>query len=197
MKDLIVVVGPPAVGKMTVGQALSEQTGYPLLHNHISIEVALRFFDFGTAGFNRISGTIRRTVFDSVAESDLPGLIFTIVWAFDDDDEQESMAQMTAWWQKETAGEVYFLELAASEDVKQARNRHVDRLAEKPSKRDLERSERLRRRHEKQHQFNSDGNFPLALPHVVVDNTFKAPQEVATEFLRTIASIKGSQERDS
>ena len=188
MKDLIVVIGPPAVGKMTVGQALSEQTGYPLLHNHMSIEVALRFFEFGSDGFNRISSTIRRTIFDTVVESDLPGLIFTIVWAFDDDSERESMGQMAAWWQEKTAGQVYFLELSASEEAKRERNRHPDRLAEKPSKRDLHRSERLRRSHEEQHRFNSNGNFPLALPHVAVDNTSKSPVEVANEFLEAIGS---------
>lgn len=185
MRNLIIVIGPPAVGKMTVGQALSDQTGYPLLHNHVSIEVALRFFEFGTDGFNRISSTIRKTIFDTIADSELPGLIFTIVWAFDEDKERESIERLTTWWREKTSGKVYFLELAASEQAKRERNRHPDRLAEKPSKRDIDRSEQLRRTHEDECQFNSDGAFPLAFPHLVADNTALPPSDVAALFLKT------------
>jgi ATP-dependent Lon protease len=44
---LLLIVGPPAVGKMSVGQAITERTGLRLFHNHISIELALRYFDYG------------------------------------------------------------------------------------------------------------------------------------------------------
>lgn len=37
---LLLVVGPPAVGKMSVGQAITERTGLRLFHN-IAIEFAL------------------------------------------------------------------------------------------------------------------------------------------------------------
>jgi hypothetical protein len=56
---LLFVVGPQAVGKMPVGQAVTERTGMRLFHNHISIELALRYFDYGTSGFHRIVGEIR------------------------------------------------------------------------------------------------------------------------------------------
>ena len=35
---LVVLVGPPAVGKMTVGHALAARTGLRLFHNHHTIE---------------------------------------------------------------------------------------------------------------------------------------------------------------
>jgi hypothetical protein len=43
----------------------------------------LRFFDFGTPPFQRLVGEFRRRIFEEVAASDLPGMIFTYVWAFD------------------------------------------------------------------------------------------------------------------
>ena len=46
---LVCVIGPPAVGKMTVGRAVCELTGFRLFHNHMSIEPLLGVFDFGTA----------------------------------------------------------------------------------------------------------------------------------------------------
>ncbi|MBB5075940.1 hypothetical protein [Nonomuraea endophytica] len=50
---LLCIVGPPAVGKMTVGNAIANRTGYKLFHNHLSVEPVLRFFDFGTEPFGR------------------------------------------------------------------------------------------------------------------------------------------------
>ena len=86
---LVFVVGPLAVGKMSVGQAIADRTGLRLFHNHISIELALRYFDYGTPAFRRIDGEIRRRVIEEVAASDLPGLVFTFVWAFDVPEDQE------------------------------------------------------------------------------------------------------------
>jgi 2-phosphoglycerate kinase len=51
---LVFIVGPPAVGKMTVGFALAERTGLRLFHNHQTIELALNFFEFGTPPFGRL-----------------------------------------------------------------------------------------------------------------------------------------------
>jgi len=68
---------------MSVGQAITERTGLRLFHNHLSIELALRYFDYGTRAFVRLNEEIRCRVIDEVAASDLPGLVFTFVWAFD------------------------------------------------------------------------------------------------------------------
>ena len=76
------LVGPPAVGKMTVGHALAARTGLRLFHNHHTIDLALRFFPYGSPPFQRLVGEFRRRIFEEVAASDLPGLIFTYVWAF-------------------------------------------------------------------------------------------------------------------
>jgi hypothetical protein len=75
---LLFVVGPPAVGKMSVGQAITERIGLRLFHNHLSIEIALRYFDYGTPAFRRIDAEIRRRIIEEVAASDLPGLAFTL-----------------------------------------------------------------------------------------------------------------------
>lgn len=47
-KKLLILFGPPAVGKMTVGKELSALTGMKLFHNHMTIELVLPFFEFGT-----------------------------------------------------------------------------------------------------------------------------------------------------
>ena len=56
-----------------------------LFHNHQTIDLVLRFFPFGTPPFARLVDEFRRRIMmEEVAASDLLGLIFTYVWAFDD-----------------------------------------------------------------------------------------------------------------
>jgi len=82
-KTLVWIFGPPAVGKMTVGLELSRITGLPLFHNHLSIEAVLPVFPYGTPPFNRLVARFRDHMFQEAAASELPGLIFTMMWAFD------------------------------------------------------------------------------------------------------------------
>jgi hypothetical protein len=41
---LLFIVGPPAVGKMSVGFEIAALTGLRLFHNHLAIEPVLRFY---------------------------------------------------------------------------------------------------------------------------------------------------------
>jgi len=138
---LLFVVGPVAVGKMSVGQAITERTGLRLFHNHISIELALRYFDYGTPAFRRLDAEIRRRVIEEVAASDLPGLVFTFVWAFDLPEDQAFVDKCTKPF-RERGGRVLFLELQADQAERLKRNEGASRVAEKPSMRDLEASRR-------------------------------------------------------
>src|SRR5688500_20387399 len=90
---LVFIVGPPAVGKMTVGAALAARTGLRLFHNHRTIDLVLPFFAFGSPPFGRLVTAFRRRILGEDASSDLPGLIFTYVRSFDqasDDAEVEA-----------------------------------------------------------------------------------------------------------
>ena len=190
MKTLIFVVGAPAVGKMTVGKALSERTGCALFHNHMSIELALRFFEFGSKGFRVVSETIRTTIFDAVADSDKPGLIFTFAWAFDVDEDRQYLERLIDRWHEKTeGGQVMFLELHATDEAKRLRNVHPDRLAEKASKRDIDESEKRRQAHERKYRFTSERAFPFQLPHLSLDNTQLSPDAVADRFLEEFVDI--------
>lgn len=40
---LVVIFGPLAVGKMTVGQELAKRTGLRLFHNHMTIDLVANF----------------------------------------------------------------------------------------------------------------------------------------------------------
>ena len=42
----VLITGPQAVGKMTVGQELVKITNLKLLHNHMTIELLTKIFDY-------------------------------------------------------------------------------------------------------------------------------------------------------
>jgi shikimate kinase len=83
---LIFLYGPPAAGKLTIGRELATLTGFPLFHNHLTVNLAKEVFTFGSEPFQRLVDDLRLRVFVGAAENDVPGLIFTYVYGADRDD---------------------------------------------------------------------------------------------------------------
>lgn len=177
MKTLVFLIGPPAVGKMTVGEALSGRTGLPLFHNHLSIEAVLPIFEFGSPPFGRLVSGFRERVFEEVAESDHDGLIFTYVWAFDQPGDRTFVERMKGIFESR-GGRSVFVELWANLDTRLERNATESRLQRKPSKRDLAGSRTRLLDIENRYRLRSDGDFPFA-EHLAIDNTTLDPDAVA------------------
>lgn len=183
MKTLVVIFGPPAVGKMTVGRELSRLTGFPLFHNHMTLEAVAPVFGWGTPQFHRLVGEFRRRVIEEAVGSDLPGLIFTYVWALNDPADKAFIDELMGIFER--AGErVCFLELADDLDVRLVRNRSELRLAEKPSKRDVEFTERDLLADEQRYVMNSNDDFFYPERHLKIVNTQFAPDAVAEAAVR-------------
>ncbi len=45
---LLVIFGPPAVGKMTIAQEIAARSSFRVFHNHAMLEPLLEVFDYGT-----------------------------------------------------------------------------------------------------------------------------------------------------
>ena len=175
---LVIIIGPPAVGKMTVGRALEKITDLKLFHNHMSIELVLNFFPFDSPGFSKLDHAIRFSVFREVAQSDLEGLIFTVVWDFDCKEDEDFVDEIIAVF-KEKEAQICLVELRADLEKRLERNRHEDRLAAKPSKRDVEWSEKVMLYHEEKYRMNSEEGEFKEKNIFRIDNTELSPQEVA------------------
>ncbi|WP_431930722.1 hypothetical protein [Nonomuraea jabiensis] len=175
---LLCIVGPPAVGKMAVAYEIAQLTGMKVFHNHLAIEPVLRFFEFGSEPYVRLVGEFRRRVFEEVAASDLAGLIFTFVWAFDDPADEAELERYAAPFRKRE-GRVFYLELSASQEVRLERNKGELRLAEKPSKRDLDWSRRNLLEMDAKYQLNSNGEFKDRADYLRIDNTELSAAAVA------------------
>ena len=191
--SLIVIFGPPASGKMTVGKALAEQTGFKLLHNHISIELALQFFEYGTPGFKNLNEMFRQKIMEEVASSDLIGLIFTYVWDFKENHDKPYVDKFCDIF-REQGREIYYVELFCKLEERLRRNKTLERLSEKPSKQNLLLSEERLLRIEKKHIMNTNNDFYYKENYVKIDNTNMEAEEVAKkirdefDFLQNISS---------
>jgi hypothetical protein len=64
----IVILGPSAVGKVTVGRKLSHRIGYTLFHNHMVIELVHNFFTWSDQQFWNLVGDIRNRIFQEIQE---------------------------------------------------------------------------------------------------------------------------------
>jgi shikimate kinase len=110
---LLILYGPPAAGKLTVAKHISEKTDFKLFHNHVSIDVAERFFERGTPGFGAITRGIRKLIFEEAAKANL-NLIFTVVYAYPmDNEDMRWMTRAIKTW----GGEVKFVQLSASKET--------------------------------------------------------------------------------
>ena len=163
---------------MTVGQELERITDLRLFHNHMSIEPVRHFFPFGSPSFNRLVTLFRFELFKEVAASDLHGMIFTFVWAFDLESEESYVDSIIEIFEGAGA-EIYYVELAASLDARLLRNRDEKRLQQKPSKRDVEESEKILLEHEQHHRFNTLPDEFQRPNYLLVNNTKRSPAEVA------------------
>ena len=51
----VLITGPQAVGKMTVGQELEKITDLKLLHNHMTIEILTKIFKYSSESFKKLN----------------------------------------------------------------------------------------------------------------------------------------------
>lgn len=176
----IILFGPPAVGKMTVGQELERITGLKLFHNHMSIELVVRYFDFSTPPFNRLTTLIRKEILREIAHSDLEGVIFTFVWALDLPKEYDYVDELIAPF-VEVGAEIYYVELEADLEERIRRNTTENRLTHKATKRNTEQSLKSLLHEHENFRENSDGDFPRS-NHLKINNTHLSAEEVAKKI---------------
>ncbi len=178
---LIIIFGPQAVGKMTVGHELEKTTNLKLFHNHMTIELVSPFFSYGSEAGKRLVNLFRKEIFEEVAKSDLEGLIFTYVWAFDQKADWDYIDNLCDIFESQ-GGAVYFVELEANVDKRIERNKHPHRLSHKPTKRNLERSEKDLRDSMGKHRLNSKNGEIKKENYVRIDNTNLSPEETAQKI---------------
>lgn len=181
----IILFGPLAVGKMTVGQELEKITGLKLFHNHMTIEMVLPFFDMKSQSFKKLVNSFRIQIFEEVAKSDLEGLIFTYVWELDQKKDCCFIDRIVKIFEKENAT-VCYVELEADVEERLKRNKSPNRLKHKPSKIDFKASEEELLEIDKKYILNSKVNKFKNKNYLKINNTklnaIKAARMIKKKF---------------
>ena len=185
--ELLLVIGPPAVGKMTVGRAVCAQSDFRLFHNHHTIEPLLEIFGHGTPTIEVLNAEFRRRIIEEAVASGTH-LVFTFVWYVDSPEDADAVRALVAPY-VDRGQPVSFVELYADLDLRLERNRGADRIAAKASKRDLDWSDAHVRELEER-RMNTDPEVPSCAdavlaehPHLRLDNTDLTPAEAAATIL--------------
>ncbi len=198
--ELLLIIGPPAVGKMTVGRALCARSDFRLFHNHHTIEPLIEVFGYGTPAFDTLNVEFRRRVVEEAAAAGTR-LVFTFVWGVDLPGDAAHVRDLVAPYER--AGlPISVVELTADLGTRLHRNATEARLDAKPSKRDLAWSESNVRTMDAEHRMNTDPDRPSLADaflaeraHLRLDNVDLTPEEAADVVAGWLEGRPGSRPR--
>ncbi len=74
---LIFLHGPPAAGKFTIAKELETLIGCRVFHNHLTIDTAKPFFEFGTENFWQLVRDLRFTCLKAGAKHSTSTVVYT------------------------------------------------------------------------------------------------------------------------
>ena len=90
---LVIIHGPPGVGKLTMARSLERMTNFKVLHNHLTFNPARVLFEIGDPRLNDLHHELRHTMIEHAAKADLDGILLTIVYS-----EPESIGTIKRIW---------------------------------------------------------------------------------------------------
>ena len=186
---MILIFGPQAVGKMTIGEHISEKMGLPLLHNHVTLDAIWPYIGWNKKTFE-LSDQLRLDMFDYISKDpDHPGLIFTFVWAFGREEDWAFVKKIKETFNQDHQ-ELYFVELAADLDERLRRNQTENRLAKKPSKRNIDYSNHELLTSAEKNRLNSHPGEIKEQNYLKLDITNLSVDESSTEILHWLNEIE-------
>lgn len=120
---VVFLFGPPAVGKLTVARELSELTGLRLFHNHLTVDLVVSLFVFGTKPFIELREKIWLETLRLAAEEG-QSFIFTFN---PESTVPEDFVERACQLVENGGGRVAFVELTCPEPELESRIENADR----------------------------------------------------------------------
>lgn len=174
---LLILFGPPAVGKTTIGKLIETSTDFKLFHNHMVMDGIMHIFGVGTPAEDRLSKLVRTSIIEEAAVEGA-NLIFTYVWNFGKEKGKVNIDRYKDIYESH-GGEVQFVELVAPLDVRIERAGSPDRRQAKAHAPDPERVAYL----EENLNFTCPSPFFYPEAYAKIDTTNKTPGQIAGEIM--------------
>lgn len=173
---LLILFGPPAVGKMTVGSIIEERSSFKLFHNHQIVDGVMHIFGRNSEVEDRLSREIRERIITTAATEKI-NLIFTYVWNFSRQKGKDNIDVYKAAYESR-GGEVLFVELIAPTSTRAQRADSTDRYLAKPHAPGP--TEIL---HDDDAKFRCPEPFYYPDQYARIDTANRTPEAVADEIL--------------
>ncbi len=176
IKKLLIIFGPPAVGKTAVGKILESKLDFKLFHNHMVMDGVMHLFGVGTPSEDKLSRIIRENIIKEAADNNI-NLIFTYVWNFKKEKGKNNIDIYKDLYEK-SGGEVVFVELTAPLSVRAERANDNMRNVEKKYAPNKERVIAL----EETSSFISPTPF-FYKNYIKINTDNKTPESIADEII--------------
>jgi cytidylate kinase len=174
---LLIVFGPPAVGKTAVALRIAERTNFKVLYNHLTIDLLVRFFEFGSPPFERLNEQYRLLLLEEAAQSN-QDLIVTLGWRLDLPADNEIVSRYTEIYER---GSTLFVELSASLDTRLQRNLTEERRTLKQVE---WATEECLREMDRAHTYGTGSDFPFRDRLISINNEQIPPETVADMVIK-------------
>jgi hypothetical protein len=170
--------GPPASGKLTIGRKLSALLGIPMFHNHLTVDLALALFDFGTPGFVNVRERVWLTAFEESAAA-MQSFVFTFT---PEASVRPDLIGRLERAVKTRGGSLYFAAIHCSEAIVEQRIADASRAAF-GKLRDVEVYRSIRE--------TGAFQFPaMPTPLVTIDSALTSPDSAANTIQAALAAVE-------
>ena len=191
---IIVVFGPEASGKMTIGQELTKYN-FNLLFNHQIIDLVGTIYNkenigtvwnFKQKDVELITKLFSTFLYSAIDNND--NLVFTITWNFNNTGMKDYFFELQEYAKRKNTS-ILFVELFAPLEERLKRNKTPNRLENKICKRDLERSDMDLIDNTTYSRLNSNyGEMDCFNHYLFFDNTNILPCEIAKSIIEYVVN---------
>lgn len=176
--NVIVLYGPVAAGKLTVGEILSERLGYKLSHNHLINDLVRSVYERGTIESERLIEEFRFQFYEEVVKS---GVNFIITHTYANNfisktglSDPEYMKKLEAIFEKYNANSIFV-------HIKPDKRVLLDRVGNQSRARFRKLTDK-----EEMKRLLESNDFDTSAPvknNVVIDNSNLTPEETASKII--------------